>query len=90
MAIGFLIFDSPLSVQSQLDHRLIWSKFHNRSILQALLTQLSKIPLTSERVTHMLKPVKSDSLTWLYFSEVWDSSRILAYMSRSGTKKSAF
>lgn len=63
MAIAILIFVSPLSVQSQLDHKLVWSTIHTRSVLQALLIQLRKIPLTAERVSHMLKPVKSDSLT---------------------------
>lgn len=48
-------------------------------------THSEKIPLTPERVTHVLKPIKSDSLTQLYISEVCDSSRILAYVPRSGT-----
>lgn len=85
MAVAILIFISTLSVQSQLDHKLVWSTIHNRNILRALHTKLRKIPLTLQRVTCMLKPIKSGSLTSLYVSEVWDSFRILADMSRSGT-----
>lgn len=62
MAIAILTFVSPLSVWSQLDHKLVWSIIHNRRFLQALFIQLRKIPLTPESVLHMLKPVKSDSL----------------------------